>query len=107
MIAKHKPKGKKSFVIFGTEIPSFLAAFLFVLFISTVFFAIETTVLGGRLAKLEIERSELAAKNTELSNQLVKSTSLNSIQEKTGDLGYTKPEQIIYITQEDVVARLP
>lgn len=107
-IMRRKEKQKnKTLIVLGIEVPLFFAVFLCALFVCTIFFAIESTVLGSRLAALEKKGADLANKNTEVSNRLVQSTSLNNVQERSDELGFVKPENIIYITKEDVVARLP
>ena len=72
-----------------------------------VFFAIETATLGANLASLEEKERELAKKNQELSDELVKTTSLSAIGGMAEKLGFFKPQKAIYITGEETVAKAP
>lgn len=79
-----------------------------VLFVTgTVFFTIQTATSGARLAKLEQEEADLIKENQKYSNQLIELTSLTSVKESAEDLGFGKPERVIYLTEEEAVAKLP
>lgn len=72
-----------------------------------VFLTIETATSGAQLAQLEQEEAVLTKQNRELSDQLVKASSLTSLGEEAEVLGFKKPSQIIYITEKEAVAKLP
>ena len=80
-----------------------LAAFAFVV----VFLAIEAATSGAQIAQLEQEEAVLTKQSRELSDQLVKASSLITLGEEAEVLGFKKPSQIIYITEKEVVAKLP
>lgn len=80
-----------------------LAAFAFVV----VFLTIEVATSGAQLAQLEQEEAVLTKQNRELSDQLVKASSLITLGEEAKVLGFKKPSQIIYVTEKEVVAKLP
>jgi len=73
----------------------------------TVYFTIQTITSGALLVNFERQEANLVGKNQALSGELVRSTSLISIEEAAEELGFAKPEKIIYITQQDSVAKLP
>ncbi len=72
-----------------------------------VFLAIETATSGAQVAQLEQEEAVLTKQNRELSDQLVKASSLVTLGEEAKVLGFEKPSQVIYITEKEVVAKLP
>lgn len=72
-----------------------------------VLLTIETVTSGAEIAKLEKEESILADQNRELSENMVQSTSLDSIEKKAEELGFVKPEKFVYIGREEPVAKLP
>ena len=80
---------------------------LAVFVISVVVFTIETATSGARLAKLEKEERQLSAENAELSARLVEYSSLTVLEGKSGELGFSTPQKIIYIGREESVAKLP
>lgn len=85
----------------------FLWCSLAVLCAITVFLTIEMVTGGAETAKLEKEESVLALENRDLSEKVVRGNSLASIQEKAQELGFGKPEEVIYISQTQQVAKLP
>lgn len=72
-----------------------------------VFLTIETVTSGAHLAQLEQEEAVFAKQNRELSDQLVKASSLTTLGEEAEVLGFKKPSQVIYITEKEAVAKLP
>ena len=70
-----------------------------------VFFAIEMGNLGSKLVSLEVREEELSRQNSELSGEIVKSTSLSTIENLSEKLGFIKPQNIIYIDSESTVAK--
>ena len=106
-IIKNKNIAKKTFRIIGFKIPILLGILLSILIATIVYLAIEASVLGGKLAYLEEQRSVLIRENVEISDRLVGSSSLNKMQSMSSDLGYHKPSNILYLAKEDFVAKLP
>lgn len=80
-----------------------LAALAFVV----VFLTIEAATSGAQIAQLEQEEAVLTKQSRELSDKLVKASSLITLGEEAEVLGFKKPSQIIYITEKEVVAKLP
>lgn len=71
-----------------------------------IFFTLQTVSSGGKLALLEKEENNIVVRNKEMSELLMRSTSLTQLEEKTLHLGYIKPEKIIYISEDETVAQL-
>ncbi len=80
-----------------------LAAFVAV----SIFFTIQTSAYGATLASLEKQSQELKDKNEELKSKMVQSSSLSLIQDRTEELGFIKPSKVLYITNEETVAKIP
>ena len=80
-----------------------LAALAFVV----VFLTIESATSGAQIAQLEQEEAILTKQSRELSDKLVKASSLITLGEEAKVLGFKKPSQIIYITEKEAVAKLP
>jgi len=72
-----------------------------------VFFAIQSSSLGMKLASLEEERLAITKQNDDISKNLIESTSLIKIQEESQKLGFARPTNMVYINPEESVARLP
>ena len=89
------------------NIPMVLFPILVIFVIATVFFAIEASTLGAHLAKLENEEVILIKEQQEYSNQLINSSSLSGMGEKAEQLGFSKPSEVIYISEKEAVAKLP
>ena len=58
-------------------------------------------------SQLENEAHELNSKNRELSENLVTETALIKISQKADGLNMAKPHDIVYLSQEALIARLP
>ena len=77
------------------------------LVVSTIYFAILTSVVGDKLTILEKKETEIKSGNRELSLQIVSSSSLSKLSQESHDLGFIKPSNILYIKAEEAVAKLP
>ena len=93
--------------VFGLQITSFLGAILAVLVLVTVIVTIETSASGAQLAYLENEETMLTQENTELKAKIIQSTSLNKIGEVAKGKDLKKATKIIYITEDETVAKIP
>lgn len=71
---------------------------------ASVFLTIDTATSGAEVLKLEKEEAEYLQKNRNLTDLLVKSSSLNSADKEALALGFEKPELVIYISQKEAVA---
>lgn len=93
--------------VFGLKITYFIGVILGILVLATVFVTIETSAAGAELAVLEKEEALLNKERVELKSKIVRSTSLSKISEAAKDLDLKKVSKIIYITEEEIVAKLP
>lgn len=97
---------KKKFTLANLRV-YFLWSSLAVLCAITIFLTIEMVTSGAETAKLERQESILTQENKDLSEKVVKGTSLAGIEGRADELGFRKPEEVIYIGQTRPVAKLP
>ncbi len=71
------------------------------------FMVAEAASSGAVLAKLEKEERMLAAENQSLSVELVRASSLVNFEIYATKMGFIKPQEILYITEKEVFAKLP
>lgn len=75
--------------------------------ITSVFLTIESATSGAEIANLQKKESTLLTQQQSLQESLVQALSINSLQEKSNELGFTKIGTLVYITGAESVARLP
>jgi cell division protein FtsL len=80
---------------------------LIVLVIANVFFTVSVSASGAELTNIEKIQTTLASKNQELTDKITSESSLSNIGEKADSLGFTKPENIVYVQAVEPVAKLP
>jgi len=80
---------------------------LIILVIANVFFTVSVSASGAELTNIEKTQSTLSSKNQELTDKITNESSLSSIGEKADALGFSKPENIVYVTAVEPVAKLP
>lgn len=80
---------------------------LIVLVIANVFFTVSVSASGAELTSIEKTQSNLLSKNQELTDKITNESSLSTIGEKADSLGFSKPENIVYLTAVEPVAKLP
>lgn len=80
---------------------------LIVLVIANVFFTVSVSASGAELTNIEKTQSTLLSKNQEFVDKITNESSLSTIGEKAESLGYAKPENIVYVTTVEPVAKLP
>lgn len=79
-----------------------------VLAVSSIFMTVETTTSGLEVSELRQKQTELSQEKRSLENTLVRSLSLTDLQEKSGELGFTKPQTLVFVSDEkEAVAKLP
>lgn len=74
--------------------------------VSSVFMTIETATSGVEISKLERTESELIKKRSEMEESLVKTLSLGELQQKSVELGFAKPADLVYVAPTETVAKL-
>ena len=84
-----------------------LLVLVFLLASFHIVLALQTITSGAQLASLEQEEEKLVSKNKNLTYQLVNAYSLFQLREKAEGLGYMKPGSTLYLSNEDVFAKLP
>lgn len=94
-----RPKARGKSFLFWIVTGLFLA--------SSVFTAIQTATSGAELSILQKKEVALLESKRILSHNLASKTSLFESEAKSVELGFTKPNEIIYLTGEDGVAKLP
>lgn len=72
-----------------------------------VYLTIEMATSGASLARLEKEETRLLSQRQALNEELIKFSSLSSLEEVSSSLGFAKAQKTLYITQEEAVAKLP
>ena len=80
---------------------------LIVLVIANVFFTVSVSASGAELVNIEKTQNELLFKNQELTDKITSESSLTTIGEKAGLMGFLKPENIVYVQASEQVAKLP
>lgn len=85
----------------------FPLGFVLFLLVLTVYWTIQASTLGAVLSKLEKDKTSLLLDNRNLESQVTESSSLAEISEKASELGFIKPDKIIYAQTGDIVAKLP
>lgn len=87
--------------------PVVLMACLVVFFGLTIFTTIETSLAGAKLSSLEEEEKVLVREKQESFGKYAKLSSVTSISEKAEEMGYVKPQDIVYLSKEMPIAKLP
>jgi len=89
----------KNIILIGTVV---------VLAVSSIFLTIETATTGVEISRLEKTGSTLTDQKQVLDGSLVKTLSIAQLQEKGVELGFVKPENLIYVAEVVPVAvKLP
>lgn len=93
-----KQKKKLSFLK-----PTFMAVCL-MMFVGTIFFAVDTATAGAEITKLESDLGALETKNKELAAEIIRHSSVSSMDAGAEALGFAKPEKTVYLTIEDAAS---
>lgn len=73
-----------------------------------VFVTIQSVATTAEMAKIQKDEDNLTQQNSLLSEELVRLSSLNGVSSKAQELGFVKPEKVVYINKEvGVAAKLP
>jgi cell division protein FtsL len=88
----------KNIILIGTVV---------VLAVSSVFLTIETATTGVEIAGLEKKEASLADQKQVLDSSLLKTLSVAQLQEKSTELGFIKPADLVYVAEVEPVAKLP
>lgn len=91
-------KSKNKFIILILAVP---------LVAASIFLTVEMASSGAELSFLESDEAALKSENQRLEAELISASSLSQFENIYESLGFIKPEKIIYITEEEAVAKLP
>lgn len=83
--------------------PAFIAICL-VMFVGTIFFAVDTATAGAEISKLERDLGVLETKNKELAAEIIRHSSVSSMDAGAEALGFAMPEKTVYLTIEDAAS---
>lgn len=75
--------------------------------ILNVYVAIQASASGVKISYFEVESRKVVQDNQALSSKLIELNSLKRLEGNAEGLGFIKPESIIYITGDAVVAQKP
>lgn len=78
-----------------------------VLAVSSIFMTVETTTSGVEVSNLQKQEVQLSDQNRYLEDTLVKTLSINELEQKSGEMGFVKPETLVYVAPSQPVAKLP
>ena len=104
---KNKAVMNKKTEILGIRVPLYLLPVLVLFGIFTVYLTIESATSGAQLAELERKAAEIARENQRLSGEIVRSSSLKDLGKKAEEMGFIKPQEVVYISADEAVAKLP
>jgi len=84
-----------------------LIGFCGLLAASSIFMTVVSATSGAEVSILQKKEAQLADDKRYLENSLVKTLSINQLEEKSNELGYMKPASLVYVTPPEAVAKLP
>jgi hypothetical protein len=84
-----------------------LAGFCGILAVLSIFMTIESAASGAEVSDLQKQEALLLNQRQDLQQTLVESLSVGSLQEKSTELGFTKINNLVYVSEGIPVARLP
>ncbi|MBI2066167.1 hypothetical protein HYT60_01530 [Candidatus Woesebacteria bacterium] len=91
-------KSKNKFIVWILAIP---------LVAASIVTTVEMASSGAELSLLTSQEAALRSENQRLGAELVSASSLSQFENTYESLGFIRPEKIIYITEEEAVAKLP
>jgi len=83
----------------------FVWGLLFVFCAIQVYFTIYVSALGADLQTLEKKEAQVSEENKILRSQLIESTSLAKVSEKSEDMGFAKSKETVFLSGDDFVAQ--
>ena len=84
-----------------------LLAICGILAIINVVMTIDGSTTGLSISNLQKTEKELTDQKRVLQDELVKTLSVGELQEKSAELGFVKPVDMVYLSQTAPVAKLP
>lgn len=71
----------------------------------SIFFTIQNSTSGARLLQLESIEAKTKQENLQIKSEIIILSSLSNLQEGASELGFYKPQQIVYIAEDAFVAK--
>ena len=71
----------------------------------SIFFTIQNSTSGARLSQLESIEAKTKQENLQIKSEIIILSSLSNFQEEASELGFFKPQQIVYIAEDVFVAK--
>lgn len=81
--------------------------FLVLFAVGGIYLTISTANAGAKLAYLENLEADILEENQRLKGELIGLSSLKSLEDKAKELGFDRPNKLIYLTEDDPVAKIP
>lgn len=79
-----------------------------ILAVLSIFMTIESATSGAEVADLQKKEAGLLSQQQDLQQNLVENLSVNSLQEKSTEMGFTKINNLVYVANaENVVGSIP
>lgn len=90
----------------GSKKIYFYVSAIVVVVITTVILAVQSATVGSELAYFEKQEKTLVSENAVLTDKLLRSESLEKFSAKAEELGFEKPTNIVYISDETEIAQI-
>jgi len=74
---------------------------------SSILVALVSATSSAEVSNLQKKEAQLSDDKRSLEDTLVKTLSMNQLQEKGSELGFVKPDNLVYVAQPEAVAKLP
>jgi hypothetical protein len=84
-----------------------LIGFCGLLAASSILMTVVSATSGAEVSSLQKQEALLLDYKRSLEDTLVKTLSINQLQEKGNQLGYVKPASLVYVAPPEAVAKLP
>jgi cell division protein FtsL len=75
-----------------------------VLAVLSIFMTIETATSGAEIADLQKKEAQLTSQQQDIEENLVENLSVNSLREKSTEMGFTKVGNLVYVANAENVA---
>ncbi len=76
-----------------------------VMFAASIYFTIQNSASGAHLSQLENIESKTKQESLQIKSEIITLSSLSNLEESAPELGFYKPQQIIYIVEDAFVAK--
>jgi hypothetical protein len=85
-----------------------LLAIVGILAVSSVFMTVESATSGVEVSNLRQKENQLILEKRNLEETLVRSLSINDLEDKSSEMGFGQPSTMVYVSgSQETVAQLP